>query len=274
MKTIFRILGLCALSAFAFTACEKADNNKVMRFTATISQPETKTHASESSDYLVWDEGDKILVCNPAGESKEYVVSSIDEHVATFTVSDPEKVDFVSQLETQDFTAFYPNAVSDGENVRMAIPSVQTHVPNHNFPNGTYPMVGFNEGTNFCFQSNVGFLNVSVIAQGGINRSVDRVVLSANEDIAGTMVYAVDGLSYVFEGESNVITLIKGEGGIVVTDTQAVDFTFILPEGALTNGFTVEVFYKDRSLGVFSREKKKNVIVAQQFRNMPVCTIN
>ena len=82
------------------------------------------------------------------------------------------------------------------------------------------------------------------------------------------MAYTLDGLSYIFEGESNVITLTCDTKQVVSGDI-AKDFTFILPEGTLANGFTVDVYDGESLLGSFSTDKV-NVIVAQEFTEMPV----
>ena len=266
MKKAVRMLGLCALVALAFTACKKNDTQKVS-FTATMPQTvnDVRTHANDLGTALFWDEGNTITVLNAAGEDMDFTLISATDKVATFTAEGDAAV-FMQEIETADYTAFYP-AVVDGEGVRMTIPAEQTYVPTHNFADDIYPMVGFNEGNNFVFQSNCGFLNVSFYAPQGQTREVDRVVLTANEDIAGDMVYAKNGLSYVFEGTGNVITLTSANK-LSVVDDQSRDFTFVLPEGVLANGFTVEVYDGETLLGTYTTQNPQNVIVAQTFRNM------
>ena len=266
MKKVVRMLGLCALVALAFTACKKNDTKSV---TFSASMPQTisdaRTHAQGMD--LVWDDGDEIKVFNGAGVDYDFVLTDKTDKDATFFVDDVEKVSFLSELQTADYTAFYPSAVVDGANVRMTIPATQTYVPQHNFVSGIYPMVGFNNADNFEFLSNAGFLNVSFYAPQGTTREIDKVVLIANEAIAGDLVYAQNGLSYVFEGTSNVITMLCDTKQTCYPDLSR-DFTFVLPEGTLANGFTVEVYDGETLLGSYTTQNADNVIVAQTFTNM------
>ncbi len=269
MKKVFSILGLCAFAVLAFNACNKADTPKIIRFTATISQPlnETKTHASGMN--LVWDEDDVIKVVNPDEVSYDFKLVSATEKVATFVADDPNTLAFIADINTKDYVAFYPNSVEVEDGFRMTIPAEQTYVSGRNFANNTYPMVGFNEGSNFVFMSNVGFLCVSFMAPAGQTREIDKVVLTANENICGDIVYAKNGLSYTFEGSSNVITLTSSEKLVIYND-MARNFTFILPEGCLANGFKVEAYDGESLIACKETTNPDNVIVAQEFRDMPV----
>ena len=269
MKKVFSILGLCAFTVLAFNACNKADTPEVIRFTATISQPlnETKTHASGMD--LVWDEDDVIKVVNPDEVSYDFKLVSATEKVATFVADDPNTLAFIADIHTKDYVAFYPNSVEVEDGFRMTIPAEQTYVSGRNFANNTYPMVGFNEGSDFVFQSNAGFLCVSFMAPAGQTREIDRVVLIANEDICGDIVYAKDGLSYIFEALGNTITLTSSEK-LAISDESGRVFTFILPEGCLANGFRVEAYDGESLIASKETMNPQNVIVAQEFRDMPV----
>ena len=272
MKKVVRMLGLCALVALAFTACKKNDTQKVS-FTATMPQTvnDVRTHANDLGTALFWDEGNTITVLNAAGQDMDFTLVSFDDQVATFT-AEGNAATFMQDIETADYVAFYP-AVVDDEGVRMTIPAEQTYEEGVWFANDLYPMVGFNEGSNFVFQSNCGFLNVSFKAPENETREIDRVVLTANENIAGDMVYAKNGLSYTFEGEGNVITMTCDTKQICYGDL-ARDFTFVLPEGVLANGFNVKVYDGETLLGDFTTQNPQNVIVAQQFRNMWTVRLN
>ena len=266
MKKAVRMLGLCALVALAFTACKKNDTQKVS-FTATMPQTvnDVRTHANDLGTELIWDEGNTITVLNAAGQDMDFTLVSFDEQVATFT-AEGDAATFMQEIETADYVAFYP-AVVEGEGVKMTIPAEQTYEAGVWFANDLYPMVGFNEGNNFVFQSNCGFLNVSFKDLLG-GREADRVVLTANENIAGDMVYAKNGMSYVFEGTSNTITITCATKQPLYSDL-ARDFTFVLPEGVLANGFTVEIYDGETLLGGATTQVS-NPIVAQQFLIMPV----
>ena len=273
MKKVVRMLGLCALVALAFTACKKNDTQKVS-FTATINQPTTdsRTHAMGlNNDYfLVWDEGDQIKVFNEAGENCDYTLTSINDAVATFTVEDATKIDFVADLENADYTAFYPNATIDGEDVVMTIPATQTYKALHNFDNNTYPMVGFNNGTNFEFTSDAGFLYLVFQAPENQTRQFDKVVLTANDPtdyLAGDMVYAKDGGNYRFVGTTNVVTIESSSKLAVVGDLLR-DVTFVLPAGSLWSGFTVEVFDGEECVFTKVAQPQANIIQPMNYTEM------
>jgi len=268
MKKVVRMLGLCALVALAFTACKKNDTQKVS-FTATMPQTvnDVRTHANDLGTALFWDEGNTITVLNAAGQDMDFTLVSFDEQVATFT-AEGDAATFMKDIETADYAAFYP-AVVEGEGVKMTIPAEQTYIPGKWFTDDLYPMVGFNEGNNFVFQSNCGFLNVSF--KDILGRQADRVVLTANENIAGDMVYAKNGMSYVFEGTSNTITITSDTKQQLYPEL-ARDYTFVLPEGVLANGFTVEIFDGEEYLG--GRTTQLSLpIVAQEFTIMSVITL-
>ena len=278
MKKVVRMLGLCALVALAFSACKKIDTTKVS-FTATINQPTTnsKSHARSMYNeyFLVWDNGDEIKVFNEAGEDCDYTLTSVADKVATFVVEDAYKINFVADLETADYTAFYPNAVIDGDNVKLNIPAEQAYKPLHNFDNNTYPMVGFNNGTNFGFTSDAGFLYLVFQAPENQTRYFDKVVLTANDPadyLVGQMVYDKNGGNYRFVGTSNVVTVVSTSKLAVVGDLLR-DVTFILPKGALWSGFTVDVY--DGETCVFSKvaQPQVNFIQPMHYLEMPGQTI-
>ena len=270
MKKVVRMLGRCALVALAFTACKKNDTQKVS-FTATMPQTTTDARTHVQGMDLVWDEDNTITVLNAAGEDMDFTLISATDKVATFT-AEGDGATFMQEIETADYVAFYP-AVVDDEGVRLNVPAEQIYTPIGSFVDDVYPMVGFNEGSNFAFQSNCGFLNLSFKAPENESRQIDRIVLTANENIAGDMVYAKNGLSYVFEGTTNVITM-TCEAKQTCYGDLARDFTFILPEGVLANGFNVKVYDGETLLGDFTTQNPQNVIVAQQFRNMWTKTLN
>ena len=281
MKKVVRMLGLCALVALAFTACKKNDTQKAT-FSATITQPTSsvRTHAAGSNDYyLVWDEGDVIKVFNNNDDYEEFTLTSgKDSETATFEVVG-EKVSFLENLETDDYVAFYPNAEFNAdEQVELNVNEEQTYKAYHNFLNGTYPMVGFNNATdNFQFESKCGFLYLIFQgpepAPGEEPKAVyfDRVVVTADETedyLNGTYIYDTDGSYARFEGGTNQ-SIITSASRLSVTYPNLMDVTFVLPEGALASGFTVDVYDGDELVWTRHAPAEINAIVAQQYREMP-----
>lgn len=280
MKKVVRMLGLCALVALAFTACKKNDTQKVT-FTANVAQTtsDARTHA-EYGAYLIWDDGDVIQIFNGAGEEMDFAgQGSVGlPGVAEFTATTEAEVNFVKDLNTAKYTAFYPNAVVDGEEVKMEIPAVQTYVENHSFAPNLYPMFGWNmdgDGNytdRFQFYSNAGFLNVSFqsLYEDQV-QYIDEIVLETKdvEDVlTGSMVYDKEGNLLPFEGNGNVVTLVA-DGPQDIVYSSARDFTFVLPEGALWSGFTVQVKLNGEVLETYNAEPRpQNVIQAQNYTAM------
>ena len=283
MKKVVRMLGLCALVALAFTACKKNDTQKVT-FTANVAQPvnDARTHA-EYGRYLVWDDNDAIQIFNHAGNEMDFTAQTSTglPGNATFTAATADEIEFVKDLENANFpyTAFYPNATVDENNkVNLVIPAAQVYVPQLSFANGLYPMVGWNNGsTQFDFVSNAGMLNVSFVK---LNENetvkVDKIVLTSNNPaddpnpdlLTGTMMYDKDGGNYQFVGDGNVVVL-TAEDPVELSYTAATDFTFVLPEGALFSGFTIEVYLGEELLETYEAQPNPaNVIEAQRYTKM------
>jgi len=279
MKKVVRMLGLCALVALAFTACKKNDTQKVT-FTGHAAQPtsDVRTHISDGT-FLVWSENDQIKIFNEAGDANmNFTVQSSagKPGVAVFTADDTEELEFVANLESDNYTAFYPNATLNADDkVVMTIPAEQDYFTGKEIGNNLYPMVGFNNGTdNFEFMSNAGFLYVAFAVSNDSEidtYTIDKLVLRSKETtdyLTGNMVYEKDGLTYVFEGTGNVVTL-SGDP-IVLEKGNAKNFTFVLPEGALASGFDIELYLGDELVETFEGQGNgQNTVVAQQFRLMP-----
>ena len=273
MKKVVRMLGLCALVALAFTACKNDDTQKVT-FSASAVQPtsDARTHI-DFGTFLVWDANDAIQIFNEDGNEMDFTVKSFSGRpgVALFTAETEAEVGFVKDLETKNYTAFYPNATVNADNkVVMEIPAEQLYVGAKDVDNHLYPMVGFNNGTDFQFQSNAGFLNVPFRAlEENQTLYVDKVVLTSPDFLTGSMIYDKDGQNYEFVGTGHQIT-VTCEEPVDVIHNMARDFTFVLPEGALTNGFTIDVYLGDELLETYEAQAHDgaNAIVAEQFRTM------
>ena len=284
MKKVVRMLGLCALVALAFTACKK-DDTKVS-FTASITQPTSasRTHAVGYGHHLVWDAGDEIKVFNNAGTDMNFALPTGDyAQTATFNVDGGDKVAFISNIYNEDYYAFYPNAIVEGNQVKMTIPANQDYVPQRSFITNLYPMVGFNgndvEGysNNFQFISNAGFLNVSFTcpeSQSG-QIAITQVVLRSTEDtdlLAGDVYYDKDGSNYSFNGTTNEITMIPSSPATL--DWQmARDFTFVLPAGSLWSGFEIEVTLDNGEVKIYQAPAAVNTIEAMTYTAMIPVTV-
>lgn len=278
MKKVVRMLGLCALVALAFTACKKNDTQKVT-FTANVPQTtcDSRTQPAYGA-YLVWNDNDEIKVFNSEGADMDFTAQSSSglPGNALFTAATAEEIEFVKDLENAQmpYTAFYPEAtVNADDNVELVIPAEQTYVEQKGFANTLYPMVGWNNGTTqFDFESDAGMLVVSFHTNTeGEVLFVDEVVLTATADndyLAGTYVYDKAGNYVDFIGESNQIVLTSDED-LDIIHSMSREFTFVLPEGALYSGFTVQVKHDGDILETYvAQPRPQNIIVAQNYTVM------
>ena len=285
MKKVVRMLGLCALVALAFTACKK-DNTQKVTFTASITQPTStsRTHAVGFGHHLVWTAGDEIMVFNNGGADETFALPTTGTfaQTATFT-AEGDGVTFISNINEEDYYAFYPNAIVDGERVKMTIPAIQEYVPQRDFATNLYPMVGFNLDENgdycdnFTFTSNAGFLNVaftcpqSMSGQVAITQVVLRSMDPAEDLIAGDVYYDKDGSNYEFVGTTNEITMTPSDA---VLDWQmSRDFTFVLPEGSLWSGFEIELTLSNGDIKTYEAPAEINSIEAMKYTWMEPRTV-
>lgn len=238
MKKVVRMLGLCALVALAITSCKKnEEQSKQLTILATINQPvaEGRTHIGPDN-MLVWDAGNSIKVFNANGEKGDFTTQAQDEW---------DHAPFTGTLTPTDtYTAFYPNAVVDGTNVKINLNATQNYV-NNNFGNDTYPMyaTGVTNGNNieFGFDSHASVLRLQFKSNN--NCRVGSIIVKGNtgDVYAGNLVYAYnDPSTCTVENGTNEVTLNCGNGVNLIAGTPT-DFNIVLKSGTLTTGTKVTV---------------------------------
>lgn len=238
MKKVVRMLGLCALVALAITSCKKnEEQSKQLTILATINQPvaEGRTHIGPDN-MLVWDAGNSIKVFNANGAKGDFTTQAQDEW---------DHAPFTGTLTPTDtYTAFYPNAVVDGTNVKINLNATQNYV-NNNFGNDTYPMyaTGVTNGNNieFGFDSHASVLRLQFKSNN--NCRVGSIIVTGNtgDVYAGNLVYAYnDPSTCTVENGTNEVTLNCGNGVNLIAGTPT-DFNIVLKSGTLTTGTKVTV---------------------------------
>ena len=290
MKKTVRMLGLCALVALAFTACKKNDTNGKVKFTATINQPSSNERTyianldANGSKVLRWAGGEEINLFNKAlteNNHMPFVVLDYNNKHAYFE-GDSQ---FLAGMGTpNNYIAFYPNAVENTDGlVEMTIPDQQSYSM-FKVANEIYPMYGFNTTDyNIDFHSHVGVLGLRFRLDPGVygnyESSVEiplqKIILTGFNNagtgdadvLAGTMVYDLDG-NYTMVNTGNVIELTGGS----LNNQNFTEFDFILPEGALANGFTVQII-RDNGTSITYEGKSVSeggqAIVAERITYMP-----
>lgn len=254
MNKIVRIIGLCALVALTFGSCNK---NKTTTFTATSAEinSDSKTHLNGIS--VVWDMSDQILVTDNSGDSRTFVVSSLSttQKKATFHVYDGDG-DFMSNLETANsYSAYYPNADYDGNDVRIPVPAVQYYPSTQSVYNAsanispnTLPMRAMNDSLGaFTFTTDVGLLQIIIHRKAGATDAksvLDSLVIVTRDgsEISGNIVYSNAG-AYSFEGIGATVALVDRNPLPLPSTGEDRYYTFVLPKGTLSGGFYLKGYY-------------------------------
>ena len=256
MKTMnhsVKIMGLCALMALVATSCQKNEEKLTNTLTADLNQPtsESKTHIG-AGDYLVWDEGDQIVIYDLSGDmatiAGTFTATTGGTTHTTFTGDGLINPD-------ADLRAFYPaQMVSGSGSFSTSTLDTQTYVEGTFAPN-TYPMAATNNGTSFTFHGLFGVLAIPLIG----NCTIGSVVFT-------------DAASNVTTG--NAVTLVC-EGGLTLSSTTPKIIRFVLRPGICYSGFTVT--FKDLNDNVIFTKtapaNRNNLIRPEYIIQMPTVNI-
>ena len=255
MKKVVRMLGLCALVALAFTSCKKNETNGNVTFKATISQLKTdsRTHLETINSFgwkgLYWNSDDEILLFDRTkseGNSETFTVKTFENKEASFEGD----ASFLANLYTENnYIAFYPNATETPEGIKIEIPANQNW-GNATFEDDVYPMYGFNdENGHIQFHSHAGILylnfKLNPTEYPGDNVTIPLTSIkvrgkNANDVLSGTMVYQLDG-TYMMDPATTENYVELNCSGVSLSNQARMEFIIVLPEGALANGFYVDV---------------------------------
>lgn len=247
MKNAF-ITAVAALGAFAMVSCEKNDmvNGEQVGLVNTIftcSANPTKTAVlSEDGETatIVWSKEDEIKVFNTDGGFTCRITEGAGTTEAVFvgqcSGSGPWTAICIANNREVGF--------SDGK-LTFTLPQTQAYRKN-SFAQGAMPCVAFSSGNNFVFSHVCGALKLSLKGEGTL--SCIRITDNGTNKLNGTFsVKPEEDAAAVKSGTdgTNVIQLDCGMGGVELSTSKAVDFWFVVPEGAFCNGFEVVAMSAD-----------------------------
>lgn len=283
MKKLIRVMGLCALVAFAFSSCKKTETKTFTATTAPIEN-DSKTQLNDNSG-IIWELGDAVTFVNRLGEDRVFSVSKVSANgqTATFHVYNDDG-EFMDSLDVPFYyRAFYPNANISGDEVRVPIAARQAFA-GENFASNTFPMFGWNENGAFSFSTHAGLLYIPFKRADGASdeqATLDSLVLTAKgtELLSGEMAYHYDGSDYYnFVGSGNSITLVCSPSAVVPAGIgNSTTFAFVLPKDVLSGGFFLRGYRG--GVKVFEREAAaangdfECTIVAGKIRKMVSCIL-
>ena len=241
MKQMLRIMGLCALVAFAATSCQKNEMQPTNTLKAVLNQPTTgdKTQIG-ASNFLVWSPNDQIMVGGTTLATQTFTAMSSGSTYTDFTggTIDPN----------EPYWAFYPvtyitNVDVENEQVTFTVPTTQTYVEG-SFATNTYPMAASNggSGTEFTFQGLFGVLSIPLTGSctvGSIELTDAAFNLTGNITLSVYDLLAGEIRSGSTTNGARTITLLCGDGVTLSSDPTV--FMFALRPGALMSGFTITI---------------------------------
>ena len=235
------MLGLCALIALAVTSCKKEQKPTEMAFTATINQPVSgdRTQIGGNGRQLVWIGGETVTVFNANGAKANFTASTDAQNPMDATLTGT-----IEQTDT--YTAFYPNAVVNGNTVTLALNENQNYV-NNNFGNDTYPMAAASQknGNDIHFEFHSPAMVLRLQFRSDNDAMVKKIILTggANDVLAGDIVYSDFSAptTYTVANPKNTVTLDCGNEGVRLAANQVTAFNLVVLGGTLSSGATVVV---------------------------------
>lgn len=265
MKKTLRLMGLCTLAVLALAGCKKNEQTGTKTFKATISQlnSDAKTEIG-TGNWLVWSDNDQIKVYN--ADKTETATFNIETGVGT------KEATFSGTLpESNTYYAFYPTTgveLTPEYVTEFTLSGTQTFVEG-NFASNLYPMYAISTDGNFSFYSPCGVLGIPMKGTATIGSIL--LTDSLGMDLAGTFEMAGADVNFQDTHSGVGITLSFGEG-LTLNETTATLVYFVVPAGALSNGFKADVKGTDGNRIVLLETSTPNPVTAETIHLMPEVT--
>ena len=233
----------------------KEDSKLVpMTFTATQESNAETRSALNGSNGVDWQAGDEISVFDGTGAGCNHQFSLTGD-------ASLGKFSGIASSEATSFTAVYPYTEGatlgeDGSVSGITLPAEQTATPNSFDPKAALMMAYSTDKSKLDFKNAVSLVKVTT------QFACKKIVLSANEDIAGTgtLTMTFDNAnetytsSFTFNsGSSKTITLKPATGESFDAGT----YYIVVPPTTLTNGFSIR-FINSADTKAYTRTSTKN----------------
>lgn len=260
MNRTFGFLMMCLLAVGLLASCNKKENNNGTAdgkgFKAITEQNgggNSKTHgvlheAGTDHEYLEvqWTQYDQIKV-NNGSETSTFETSDENTTTGDFYLAGGMPFDFTSG----DFTAIYPATNADGvENTvgnlsaTFNLPATQAYSAEHpsSFAEKAMPMMAHSDNQTLYFKNVLGGVCFPMVGDG---LHVSKIVLTSSN--TADKLWGVFNANYN-NGEPTLTHASEGSNSITLTcdvtlyNTNATEFTIMVPPGTLANGFTVAAY--------------------------------
>ena len=252
----------CSSSDDAVEEIKEESKLVPMTFTAT-QESNVGTRAALNGNSVDWQTGDELSVFDGTGEEGNHQFSLTGD-------ASSGKFSGIASSEATSFTAVYPytegaQLESDGIVSGITLPAEQTAYKDSFDPKAALMMAYSTDKSKLDFKNAVSLVKVTT------QFACKKIVLSANEDIAGTgtltMTFDNDTYTSSFtfnSGSSKTITLKPATGESFDAGT----YYIVVPPTTLTNGFSIRFINSDDSKAYTRTSTKNNIFNRSGIRNL------
>ena len=256
LMSIAMLMAMASCSSSDDEVAEIKEESKLvpMTFTATQESNAETRSALTNSNGVDWQAGDEISVFDGTGAGCNHQFSLTGD-------ASLGKFSGIASSEATSFTAVYPytkgaQLESDGSVSGITLPAEQTAYKDSFDPKAALMMAYSTNKSKLDFKNAVSLVKVTT------QFACKKIVLSANEDIAGTgtltMTFDNDTYTSSFtfnSGSSKTITLKPATGESFDAGT----YYIVVPPTTLTNGFSIS-FINSADTKAYTRTSTKNNI--------------
>lgn len=264
--SIAMLMAMASCSSSDDEVAEIKEESKLVPMTFTATQESNVgTRTALKGGYGVdWQTSDKISVFDGQGNRTFTLTEDVEDGKFSGTASS----------EAISFTAVYPytegaQLESDGSVSGIELPAEQTAIPNSFDPKAALMMANTTDKSKLEFKNAVSLVKVTT------QFACKKIVLSANEDIAGTgtltMTFDNDTYTSSFtfnSGSSKTITLKPATGESFDAGT----YYIVVPPTTLTNGFSISFINSDDSKAYTRKSTKNNIFNRSKIKDLGTFT--
>ena len=269
MKKLTLAIALAALVIFA--GCKKDKETEGTTLKASIEQyksGDSKTSivpVDANTAEIRWTAGDKIIVNNGTTSGTFTLTSGAGSTEGTFTYNGEYTLG-------DDNIAVYPEtATISGNTLTVTLPAEQTYAAERN---GSTPMLGtFTDPEDLTFTSLCGALGISLTGTD-IAITAIEVVSKLNETLNGEFTCTTtDAALNVATTDDPTMQKVRLNCATTLT-AEAQVFYFAMPVGALSGGFTLNV-YNEGADPIYTKETTNDITIElNKVNQMPDFTID
>lgn len=265
LMSIAMLMAMASCSSSDDEVAEIKEESKLvpMTFTATQESNAETRSALNNSNGVDWQAGDEISVFDGTGAGCNHQFSLTGD-------ASLGKFSGIASSEATSFTAVYPYTEGatlgeDGSVSGITLPAEQTAYKDSFDPKAALMMAYSTDKSKLDFKNAVSLVKVTT------QFACKKIVLSANEDIAGTgtLTMTFDNATYtssfIFNsGSSKTITLKPATGESFDAGT----YYIVVPPTTLTNGFSIRFINSDDSKAYTRTSTKNNIFNRSGIRNL------